>query len=149
MSDALQAISSFLKKHHVLTLATQNQVSLWSCNCFYTYIPEQAVFVFTSDQNTRHIKDALANPQVAGTVVLETRIIGKIQGVQFSGELHRPNGDDLEKYKKAYLKRFPYARFMLAELWYVKVNYFKFTDNTLGFGKKLVWERGETNKDVE
>lgn len=148
MSDTHKAIESFLKKHHVLTLATQNQTSLWTCNCFYVYIPELVVFVFTSDENTRHIKDALKNPQVAGSVVLETKIIGKIQGVQFSGILCRPQGSDLEKYKKAYLKRFPYARFMLAELWYVKINYFKFTDNTLGFGKKLVWEREETNNDV-
>jgi len=28
---------------------------------------------------------------------------------------------------------------MNPKLWQIKVNYFKMTDNKLGFGKKLIW----------
>jgi uncharacterized protein YhbP (UPF0306 family) len=31
---------------------------------------------------------------------------------------------------------------MKAPVWRLKLNYIKMTDNTLGFGKKLLWDRG-------
>lgn len=42
-------------------------------------------FVFTSDGTTKHVQDVLINSNVAGSVVLETSIVGKIQGIQFRG----------------------------------------------------------------
>jgi uncharacterized protein YhbP (UPF0306 family) len=86
----------------------------------------------------------LHNPKVAGSIVLETEIIGKIQGIQFGGSLL--NKDDLPgKYKKAYIKRFPYAIIGNSPIWVLELNYIKFTDNLLGFGKKLIWEKNKTN----
>jgi len=32
---------------------------------------------------------------------------------------------------------------MELNLWQLDVTYFKFTDNRLGFGKKLIWKRNE------
>jgi hypothetical protein len=97
-------------------------------------------FVFTSDNDTKHAQDAIKNPSVAGSVVLETKIIGKIQGVQFKGEMKQPEKSSLPEIKKAYLKRFPFAIFANTNLWILKINYLKLTDNRLGFGKKLIWQ---------
>jgi uncharacterized protein YhbP (UPF0306 family) len=44
------------------------------------------------------------------------------------------------KARMAYLKRFPYAALSGTPVWIVEITYAKFTDNRLGFGKKLVWE---------
>ena len=43
--------------------------------------------------------------------------------------------------RKAYLKRFPYAAIAPLSLWVLKAHTLKHTDNTLGFGKKLLWNR--------
>jgi uncharacterized protein len=132
---------NFIHKHHVLTLATCAENSPWCANCFYTYLKEENCFVFTSDNQTKHIQDIQKNNMVSGSIVLETKIIGKIQGIQFRGIMEQPCKSLSTKAKKAYLKRFPYAALMKTTLWIVRINYIKMTDNRLGFGKKLIWER--------
>ncbi len=134
-------ITTFLKKHHVLTLATVSGDQPWVANCFYAFVEEQMAFVFTSGYETRHIQEVAQNNKVAGNVVLETSIIGKIQGIQFSGTLTKAEGEALDKASSAYLKRFPFAALMDTTLWILSIDYLKMTDNRLGFGKKLVWER--------
>jgi len=133
-------IVRFIKKHHVLTLATCSGSNPWCANCFYVYVPDKNCFVFTSDNDTRHVKDVLKNNNVAGSIVLETKLVGKIQGIQFSGLMYIPDDQEMPEFKSAYLKRFPYAALMNTNLWAVKISYIKMTDNRLGFGKKLIWE---------
>lgn len=128
------AMISFLKKHHLLTLATSHDNQPYCTSCFYAFLPEHAVFVIATDvEKTRHGKELLHNPHVAGTVALETKLIGKIQGVQFLGLFREAQ----EREKKAYFKRFPYALAISPSLWSIEITYLKLTDNTLGFGKKL------------
>jgi uncharacterized protein len=133
-----QKAITFLKKHHVLTLATTVDSQPWCANCFYAFLEDEMAFVFTSGVETRHIREAVLNKKVAGSVVLETSIVGKIQGIQFSGNLIPVDG---ESAKNAYLKRFPFAALMDTTLWVLEIEYLKMTDNRLGFGKKLYWER--------
>ena len=134
-------IVKFFKKHHVLTIATTVDNEPWCANCFYVYIEEENALVFTTDPETRHGKEFLKNSTVAGSVVLETIIIGKIRGIQFQGTVSEPSGDLSEKVKTAYLKRFPVAMLMDTHLWIVKLTCVKYTDNRLGFGKKLIWDK--------
>lgn len=134
-------IITFLKKHHVLTLATCFDRQPWCANCFYAIIEDEAALVFTSDFETRHIQETLNNSRVAGSVVLETSIVNKIQGIQFSGRLELPKMEMIDKSKYVYLKRFPFAALMDTTLWVLYIDHLKMTDNRLGFGKKLIWER--------
>ena len=136
-----QKITSFLKKHHVLTLATVSGDQPWVANCFYAFLEQEMAFVFTSGIDTRHISEVQANNKVAGNVVLETSIIGKIQGIQFSGTLLPAEGESQSGASAAYLKRFPFTALMDTTLWILTIDYLKMTDNRLGLGKKLVWER--------
>ena len=136
MQNDLEKITSFLSKHHVLSLATSDGLELSACNLFYVYDAEKISFVVASSDETTHIKNISKNQKVAGTVVLETKIVGKIEGVQFRGEF-LPLDD--ESLKKLYFKSFPYALAMNPKLWQIKISYFKLTDNTLGFGKKIIW----------
>jgi hypothetical protein len=132
-------IVKFIKKHHVLTVCTTIDDEPWCAHCFYVYLEEENAFVFTSDRETRHGREFLLNNLVAGSVALETRIVGKIQGVQFQGRVFEIEGERLKRAKKAYLRRFPVAALMDTHLWILDLTYLKFTDNTLGFGKKLIW----------
>jgi uncharacterized protein YhbP (UPF0306 family) len=135
-----ERIVKFLKRHHVLTLATATaEGEPWCANAFYAYDPERNRLVFTSDDTTRHAQQMLENEKVAVGITLETRIVGKIQGVQICGIAKR--GDDADK--KLYIKRFPYAAVAPLNIWAVEPTFIKLTDNTLGFGKKLIWNNQE------
>jgi uncharacterized protein len=132
-------IIKFFRKHHVLTIATTVENEPWCANCFYVYLEEENSLIFTTDRETRHGKEFLKNPMVAGSVVLETIVIGKIRGIQFQGIISEPEGELLSKAKWAYLKKFPPAALMNTHLLVVRLTYIKMTDNRLGFGKKLIW----------
>ena len=133
-------IIRFFRKHHVLTIATTMNNEPWCANCFYVYLEEENAVVFTTDGDTRHGKEFAENPLVAGSVVLETMVIGKIRGIQFQGIVSEPEGDLLARAKSGYLKRFPVAALMDTRLWIVKLTHIKMTDNRFGFGKKLIWK---------
>jgi len=132
-------IIKFFRKHHVLTVATTVNGEPWCANCFYVYLVDENALVFTSDAETRHGREFVQNNLVAGSVVLETMVIGKIMGIQFQGTISEPEGELLSKARSAYLTRFPVAVLMDTRLWVVKLSYIKMTDNRLGFGKKLIW----------
>ena len=133
-------IIKFIERHHVLTLATTAAEGLPYCAaCFYAYDKERNLFIFTSDTTTRHGGEMEQNPNVALSIALETRVVGRIQGLQIEGKAER--GDS--KAQATYIKRFPYAAVAPLSLWMVRPKMMKLTDNTLGFGKKLIWHAEE------
>ena len=140
MEKPEKRITDFIKKHHVLTLATSQKNLPWCANCFYAYLESENAFVFTSEPITKHIQESIEQPIVAGSVVLETSVVGKIQGLQFTGKLIKAEADLLKIARGRYLKRFPFAALMETTLWVLYLDYIKMTDNQLGFGKKLIWK---------
>lgn len=137
MSDDLKKISSFIDEHHVMSLATCSQDEISTCSLFYAFDHKSLSFVVASSEETTHIQHIKQNSNIAGNILLETKTVGKIQGVQFRGEFFALKDAAL---KSLYFKTFPYALAMQPTLWQIKVNYFKLTDNRLGFGKKLIWQ---------
>ena len=137
-----QRIVDFINEHHVLTLAVAKDGKPWCATCFYVYLEKENRFVFTSDEETRHVRDVTesGNYSVAGAIALETKMIGKLRGIQFSGVMFRPEGDDLKRARRRYVQKFPIARLTRLELWALEPDHIKMTDNRLGFGKKLIWE---------
>ena len=116
-------IERFISRHHVLTLATATADGApYCCNCFFAYDPATAAF-----------------SRVAASIVLETRTVGKIQGLQITGHIKQAKDGD----KALYIKNFPYAIVADLHLWRLEADFLKLTDNTLGFGKKLIWQRQE------
>ncbi len=134
-------IVNFIKKHHVLTLATQKDGQPWCAQCFYAYDREKQALIFLSDQDTRHINEIDHSNKVAASIVLETKIIYKIRGLQIEGTVCLAEGEDKREAKKIYLRRFPFAVLKNTKLWVLEMNTIKMTDNRLGFGKKLRWSR--------
>jgi len=136
-----EKIVRFFRKHHVLTIATSVNDEPWCANCFYVYLEEKNALGFTTGHETRHGKEFLKNKVVAGSVVLETPVIGKIRGIQFQGIVSEPGGELLRTVRKSFLKRFPVAMLMETHLWIVELTHIKMTDNRLGFGKKIIWTK--------
>jgi len=138
MSDDLKKIASFIEQHHVMSLATQSKGEISVCSLFYVYHKALQIFIIASNEETTHIAHIKQNQQVAGNILLETKKVGEIKGLQFRGEFRELF--DAKK-KLLYFKAFPYAFAMSPKLWQIEVNDFKLTDNALGFGNKLTWSR--------
>jgi len=136
-------IRSLFRSHHLLSIATVSEKGPWCASCFYARDEENNTLVITTDPATRHGAEFRANPQVAGTIALETKRIGRIRGAQFTGTISEPTGDDLSRARTVYLKRFPYAALTEIHLWVIKLNQIKLTDSRLGFGKKIIWTSGD------
>lgn len=128
-------IEAFISKHHLLSLATYGE-ELWCCSLFYAYDSKQVAFIVATDKETLHGANVVKDHTVAGTVALETKTVGKIQGIQFRGEMRL-----CDEAKELYFDAFPFSRVMNPMLWIIRLDEIKMTDNTLGFGKKLIWKR--------
>jgi len=127
----------FFKKEHILHLATASHNKPYCATCFYLYLEETNTFLFASNEDTRHIQEALSQNEVAFAIAHHTKILSKIQGVQALGKLSVVNNEEL---RQAYTKRFPVAVFLPFKLWRIKPYYIKMTVNRLGFAKKIIWE---------
>jgi uncharacterized protein YhbP (UPF0306 family) len=132
-------IRSLFRRHHLLSVATVSDSGPWCASCFYAWDEENNTLVITTDPDTRHGKEFLDNPHVAGTVALETKRIGRIRGIQFTGMVSEPSGEALKRARRIYLRRFPFALLAELHLWIITPDYIKLTDNRLGFGKKILW----------
>jgi uncharacterized protein len=145
MTTIEKRILTFIHQHHVMTLATCADQEPYCCTCFYVYVEDLNLFVFTSDKNTRHIEDVSVHKTVAGAIALETSVIGKIRGIQFTGNIRELKEKELKNSRAAYLKKFPIAILKKTCLWGVEPDFIKMTDNRLGFGKKIIWKSQEKN----
>ncbi len=140
-------ITRFIGEHHIMTLAVARDGEPWCATCYYAWMKDPGLFVFTSDPATRHIRDTAdgGRYRVAGAIALETKIVGLIRGVQFTGTIREPAGEEAEAARRRYLRRFPVARMVPGlHLWLLEPDLIKMTDNRLGFGKKLTWTPSST-----
>ena len=93
--------------------------------------------LLASSNESSHVKFLKNSKLVSGTVALDTKIVGKIEGAQFQGAMREAS----ESEREIYFKRFFYAKAMDPKIWSISLEKVKFTSNTLGFGKKIKWER--------
>jgi hypothetical protein len=134
-------IWKFIADNKVFTLATSVDNNPYCASCFYAYDAVSNTLVFSSDEHTKHIKQAVQNKQVSGTINTELTTVAKIKGIQFTGVFINPTKEEAKELYSTYYEKFPFARAKPAPIWAIKLNWVKMTDNTLGFGKKLEWER--------
>lgn len=139
--EALEAISRWLGKQHVVSYCVANDHDIWCANAFYLFCPQEVAFYLLSDTQTRHGQISGERARVAGTVSGQTKNVALIRGVQFKGELRLLEGETSAFIRERYNRRFPIARMMSAPVWGIRLDELKLTDNTLGFGKKFIWQR--------
>lgn len=139
--ETLTAISKWLAKQHVVSWCVAKEGELWCANAFYVYDAQRVAFYLLSEETTRHGQMTGQQAPVAGTINGQPKIVALIRGVQFKGEIRLLSGDEADEKRALYVKRFPVARMLSAPVWELRLDELKFTDNTLGFGKKLHWLR--------
>lgn len=139
--ESLAIASRWLEKQHVVSWSVAKDGDLWAASAFYLYDREKVVFWLLSEESTRHAQMSGRRATVAGTVNGQPKNVALIRGVQFCGEIRLLEGEESAAARQRYLRRFPVARMMPAPVWEIRIDQLKFTDNTLGFGKKFYWQR--------
>jgi uncharacterized protein YhbP (UPF0306 family) len=107
----------------------------------YVFLPGDQALVFSSERSTRHIAEARLNTHVSGTILPTKMESGVARGIQFNGHFKTPSAHQIELARKVYYSKFPFALLMKGDLWMIELSTIKMTDNTLGFGKKLLWNK--------
>ena len=59
MTHPEQRIIDFIEEHHIFTLAVARNNIPYCATCYYAWMKEQNEFVFTSDHETRHVRDVV------------------------------------------------------------------------------------------
>ena len=134
-----ERIVEFLKKMHLTSVCVvDDEGQPYAFSAFYAFDEVNFSFLLASSHESSHVKFLKNSKLVAGTVALDTKIVGKIEGVQFQGVMGEASASERE----IYFKRFFYAKAMDPKIWCVSLEKLKFTSNILGFGKKIKWEKG-------
>ena len=137
--DNIKHICNFIKCNHLLTLCVNNSSDLWCANCYYVFNSnEMSLFIMTSE-NSKHSQLMILNNNIVGTIAPQPKNIIDIKGIQFQGHIEKLINKDSEKAKNLYYTIFPSAKFISAPIWKIKLTMIKMTDNSLSFGKKLIW----------
>lgn len=110
-------------------------------SCFYAFNVEKAFLYFKSSPDTRHSQIIVHHPLVAGTILPDKLNKLHIKGLQFEGEVLSLTSSDAKEAANQYYNTHPLARAISGEIWTIHINSIKYTDNSLGFGKKIVWQR--------
>ncbi|VYT62774.1 YhbP family protein [Metakosakonia massiliensis] len=139
--ETLATISRWLAKQHVVSWCVSSGDALWCANAFFVFDPQKVAFYLLSEDKTRHARMTGEQAKVAGTVSGQPKTVALIRGLQFSGEIRRLSEEESVEPRARYNRRFPVARVLSAPMWEIRLHELKFTDNTLGFGKKLYWLR--------
>ncbi|MBI1782124.1 MAG: pyridoxamine 5'-phosphate oxidase family protein [Sphingobacteriales bacterium] len=113
----------------------------YSFSCFYAFNEKEGLLYYKSSLETKHSQIILEHPFVAGTILPDKLNKIRIRGLQFEGEVLPVTHPDAKNAADIYYHTHPLAMAIGGEVWTIKVNSIKYTDSSLGFGKKVGWRR--------
>jgi uncharacterized protein YhbP (UPF0306 family) len=138
-------VLKFLEQNKVATVCLLDHQSKPYCiNCFYAFDAAEATFVFKSSYGTTHENLIKASAAIAGTVLPDKIEFTALKGLQFTGVVTADYIHGGSSFNGLYAKMFPMSLVLPGYFWKVKIEYLKFTDNSLGFGNKTIWKRDDT-----
>ena len=137
-----EKIDSFLEANTCASIACLDSKGQPYCfSCYYAIDSKEGLLFFKSASDSNHATFLHSNPIIAGTILPDKLNKLQVKGIQFEG-IVLPFKNELSKYASLkYYESHPIAVAMLGEIWTIQINRIKYTDNTLGFGKKIIWER--------
>jgi uncharacterized protein YhbP (UPF0306 family) len=115
------------------------------CFCiFFVFDEDNQRLYFKSSSSSNHAVYLLMNKRVAGTILPDKLNLLAIRGIQFTGFIS--NADPIHPAAAAYHKKIPLALAMPGDVWAIQLETIKMTDNTIGIGKKILWDRREVEQ---
>jgi uncharacterized protein len=139
-----ERIDAFIRKQTVLSLCSVDGENEPYCfSCFYSFNSKDFLLHFKSSLTAYHSQLLLKNAQVAGTILPDKLNKLAIKGIQLSGYVLPFSNPLAVNAASEYHKKFPFALAIPGEVWTIQIDKIKMTDNTIGFAKKITWEREE------
>jgi hypothetical protein len=140
-------ISEFIKKLGTANVCCSDDNNYPYCfSCYYTYNADKQLLYYKSSADTQHSLLLQKKPEVAGTILPEKQEVMSIKGIQFTGVLLDRKNILCADASRLYLMQYPFALAMPGEIYTIRLDKIKMTDNSLGFGKKLQWSREEEHR---
>lgn len=137
-----ERIRKFIKKQTCATVCCADESGKPYCfTVFYAFDFDKALLFYKSSKDARHSLLLKDKPDVAGTILPDKLSLLAIKGIQFEGSVLVASDSVNKTAASIYYAKHPIARATTGEIWAIRVNYIKFTDNSLGFGRKLLWSR--------
>ena len=138
------SIIEFLNQQKVASICCVNEEGLPHCfNCFYAFNSKDGLLYFKSQPTTEHSRIFLQKHDVAGTILPDKLKVLALQGIQWKGAILDSADPLSDSASSKYHKKYPFALAKPGEVWTIKLDYIKMTDNTKGFGTKILWKRDE------
>lgn len=137
-----ETIIHFLEQQNCASICCIDEAGKPYCfSCFYAFSRIDGLIYFKSSSNSHHTQLMKKNPFVAGTVLPDKLNKLTIKGIQFEAIVLDTQHPLVKKRLNSYYKKHPAALAMPGDIWVLQIEYIKMTDNTLGFGKKIIWNR--------
>jgi len=142
MENIQQHIANFITQQTVASVCCTDQEGALHCfSCYYAYNDNQQMLFFKTSDDSLHMQYLLKNPVLAGTILPDKLNKLKVQGIQFNGQLVATSHPQAIDAGKLYYRRHPIALAMKGTVYTIRIDLLKMTDNTLGVGTRLVWDR--------
>jgi uncharacterized protein YhbP (UPF0306 family) len=137
-----KTIIEFIKKQTVASICCLDAEDRPYCfSVFFSFDPAEGLLYFKSSGSSSHAGFLLKNRVIAGTIMPDKLNLPVVRGIQFTGIVLDYSDPLSHAASVAYHKRFPFALAMPGEVSTLQLGFIKMTDNTKGFGKKILWER--------
>ncbi|MGZ3862097.1 MAG: pyridoxamine 5'-phosphate oxidase family protein [Bacteroidia bacterium] len=108
--------------------------------CFYYFDKTIPALVFKSSRGTTHGDLIKEGAVISGTILPDKVDFLNIKGIQFSGVLMNESDIEMNGLKNKYTKKYLIGSAIPGYIWAVRLTFIKFTDNSLGFGNKSIWQ---------
>lgn len=135
-------ITDFIRENKIAAICCTDDDNIPYCfHCFYAFDEKNCLLFFKSSSQTFHSKLLSKNPQIAGSILPEKIEMIALKGVQLLGTVLYKGIPDQINPGAFYHKRFPLALVKPGDVWCIQLEMIKMTDNSLLFGKKLLWNK--------
>lgn len=135
-------IVSFLQKQTVASICTTDTEDNPYCfSCFYAFDAANNLLIYKTHNDTHHATLMLAQKMAAGTILPNKINPMLIKGVQWQGIVLPQSSLLFQQAATIYHKTFPFALAMSGTIWAIELTQIKMTDNSKGFGAKLIWNK--------
>jgi uncharacterized protein YhbP (UPF0306 family) len=141
-------IVDFIEKQKTASVCCLDEENNPYCfSIFYVFDKAERRLHFKSSGSSNHARYLLQNKRVAGTILPDKLNMLAIRGLQFTGSIV----ESIAAHHHAtieYHKKIPLALAMAGEVWTIQLETIKMTDNTIGLGKKIHWQREDLYEDI-
>lgn len=156
-SSLRDRLLTYLREHHVMSLATTGTEGPWAAAVFY--VNDATTLYFLSSPGSRHCRNLTMYSRVAVTIQEDYPDWPSIKGIQLEGTAIQIGGDEEVQARALYGEKFPVVgklahapaaivKAMAKVRWYKVVpETLYFIDNAVGFGnrERILCEEGTGN----